>query len=363
MNVPFSRPLRVLMVNRPHASNLPGGDLVQMHETANELRKLGVEVRISHDLKPDLNNTDLVHAFNLETPASTSIQVARAKAAGLPVALSPIYFDMPDAIRFTNFNTYGRWPLIKRLIGKSLSYKVYRHLHNRLIAEQKKVLQSVDYLLPNSHRERESISSVFPEAKTIPFSVVTNGIRAERFRNGDKKLFEKKYNVTDYLLVVGRIGYLKNQLQLLRALRGWDHPIVLIGQEPDQLYAQACHREAKGRNVLFLPHLSPEEVKNAYAAARVHALPSQKETVGLVSMEAAVADCRIVVSPVGGQKEYFREWAEYCDPNDIGSIRGAVERAWQKPVNTEFVKYLSATHTWDLAAKQTLQAYRAILNR
>ncbi len=356
--------LRVLMVNRPNAEGLPGGDLVQMNETAVELRKIGVQVSISHELRPKLNDFDIVHAFNLETPATTMIQVAWAKAAGTPVALSPIFFDMPDEVRFANFYHYGRWPVEKRLVGKKISYIVYNHLHHQLLKQQRALLLQVDRLLPNSRLEAENINKVFPTAANIPFNVVTNGVRAEQFRDGDRRMFLNKYGVSDFLLVVGRLGYLKNQLQLLKALRGWNHPIVLIGQEPDKLYARACHREARGRkNITFIPHLPQAELKHAYAAARVHALPSQKETVGLVSMEAAVAGCRIVVSPVGGQREYFHEWAEYCDPNNIESIRVAVERAWEKPSSEELADYISGYHNWNTAAKQTLAAYQQTLNQ
>ena len=68
-------------------------------------------------------------------------------------------------------------------------------------------------------------------------------------------------------------------------------------------------------------------LRSAYAAARVHALPSWIETCGLVSLEAALAGCNVVVSTAGHELEYFRDLAYYCDPANPASIRRAVVQA------------------------------------
>ena len=57
--------MRILMLNRPDVTSVPGGDTVQMVRTKAGLERLGVEVRIG-DIA-DIDSTppyDIVHIFN-----------------------------------------------------------------------------------------------------------------------------------------------------------------------------------------------------------------------------------------------------------------------------------------------------------
>ena len=71
----------------------------------------------------------------------------------------------------------------------------------------------------------------------------------------------------------------------------------------------------------------PEELRQLYRAASVHACVSWYETPGLVSLEAALSGCKLVVTPGGSTREYFGEDAFYCRPDDAASIRAAVVQA------------------------------------
>lgn len=350
------------MLIRPTIKTLFGGDVVLMNETAGAIRKLGHTVDISTDLQPNCTGYDIVHAFNLETPKFTLQQAQRAKSQGVPVVLSSLFFSMPDEARLENFYLYGGFTTIKKFFGTSFTTWVFHKLRKHDLDTQNAVLNNVDRVLPNSKKEGELIQSLFPGAKNIPYSVIIDGVTQQRFTKGDAEKFNRKFGVKKFLLVVGRIGYFKNQLNLLKALRGWQQPIVFIGQHTSKTYSEACKKEVEGRNVHFLPYLPQNEVADAFAAAHVHALPSQKETMGLVSLEAALAGCRIVTSDVGGQREYMKNWAFYCDPNDLASIRTAVEKAWASEPDPAFIEYILKNYTWGQAAQQTLAAYEQVLS-
>src|SRR6185436_20891940 len=94
----------------------------------------------------------------------------------------------------------------------------------------------------------------------------------------------------------------------------------------DDTYLEMC-REHGPRNLTVLPYLPLEELRGAYAAARVHVLANWTETCGLVTLEAALAGCSVVCSTAGYELEFFRDLVYYCDPVDLGSIRRAVEQA------------------------------------
>ena len=64
----MSKPLKIVMIARPNLFKVPGGDTVQLKETANALRMLDVEVDIH--LEGDINyeKYQLIHFFNVITP-------------------------------------------------------------------------------------------------------------------------------------------------------------------------------------------------------------------------------------------------------------------------------------------------------
>ena len=153
---------------------------------------------------------------------------------------------------------------------------------------------------------------------------------------------------------------------LLRALRDAGLRVVLIGGQLHPAYLDLCRRHGPP-DTLILPHLPPEELRSAYAAARVHALPSWIETCGLVTMEAALADCGVVVSTAGYELEYFRDLAYYCDPGDTRSIRTAVEAAYANHDadagrRAALKEVILRDYTWERAAALTKAAYERVLS-
>ena len=83
-------------------------------------------------------------------------------------------------------------------------------------------------------------------------------------------------------------------------------------------------------------------------------------------MEAALADCTVVVSIAGHELEYVRDLAYYCDPADAGSIRDAVVEAYENDAIDETPRRLLkerilTEYTWQRTGELTHQAYRRVL--
>lgn len=121
----------------------------------------------------------------------------------------------------------------------------------------------------------------------------------------------------------------KNVPRLIEAAKKYGFPLKLVGNKGNS-ESEAKLRSIIGnaKNIEVLGFVSDEELTSLYNRAKVFALPSLNEGVGLVALEAAVCGCNIVITNLGGPKEYYESGsAELVNPYDIDDIGKAVLRA------------------------------------
>jgi glycosyltransferase involved in cell wall biosynthesis len=221
------------------------------------------------------------------------------------------------------------------------------------------IYQNADVLLPNSHTEYRYLVKRFGIQND--YIAVPNAVDSQ-FADGDADAFHRKFGLRDFVLCVAVVQARKNQARLIQAMDGLGLPLVLIGPE-ERRYAKRC-RALASSNTHFLGELRGEDLRNAYAAARVHALVSFYETPGLSSLEAAIADNVLVVSDRGCTREYFQDEAFYCDPNSVDSIRAALQKTLRVTPDQSLKLRVLDNYSWDKTAKKTFEGYeRAILKR
>jgi glycosyltransferase involved in cell wall biosynthesis len=85
------------------------------------------------------------------------------------------------------------------------------------------------------------------------------------------------------------------------------------------------------------------------------------ETPGLSSLEAAVMGSNIVVTKKGDTEEYFEDFAFYCEPDDIMSIKIAIEKAYNTQFNPKLKEKILNNYTWEKTAEKTAEAYKLAL--
>ncbi len=358
--------LRVAFISRPTLFSVKGGDTVQMQNTATALRKLGVEVNIhTSDSRIDYGQYDLLHFFNLIRPATI---LAHCQKSGLPYVVSPIYVDYSEyesrhggpmrkwLMRALNKHRMEYLKAWARRIRNGEPMDSYRYILLGHKGSIKRVLKYCSLLLPNSESEMARIRSDF--GKTPPYTVVPNAIDPVLFEPGVDA--ERQKNL---VLCVARIEGRKNQLELIRAVKGSGLRLILIGDPaPNHLaYYRQCQEEA-GEEVEILPAMEQDQLLHYYRTAQVHALPSWFETTGLSSLEAAICGCRIVVGQRGDVKDYFGEDAIYCEPGSTGSIREALLQAAASGTPQKLQERISRKYTWDECGRITHSAYERVLS-
>lgn len=355
---------RVAAISRATLHSSPGGDTKQIERTAHYLRELGVKMDILRTDEPiDYSKYDLLHFFNITRPADILRHTARAER---PYVVSPIFVEFghedtgpglraqlrkhfgPDGMEY--FKVLARRMKNGEKIG-TFSYIARGHRRSVL-----RVAQNAALLLPNSESEYQRFARHYGIAPA--YRVVPNGVDLPRILKHHPKLPSHEGAV----VCMGRIEPRKNQLRLIQALRGSGYKLIIHGlASPNHAAYEKLCRAAAGDDCVFDGWLRGEEVYAAYASARVHALPSFFETTGLSSLEAAAMGCNIVVGEGGDTREYFDDYAYYCDPNDVASIRAAVERAYNAPYDDNFRARIFDRFTWENAAQETLKAYRQVL--
>jgi glycosyltransferase involved in cell wall biosynthesis len=358
--------MRLAFISRATLFSSPGGDTVQLEQTAINLRKLGVEVDVYLTDQPiDYTKYNLLHFFNIIRPADIIYHV---KCSRKPYVISTIF------VEYGTVKEQGRGGLIG-LIKKIFPGDLFEYIKTvgRAVKNGEKIM-SADYywrghggairyaashasmLLPNSESEYKRLSTKYNLSR--PYRVVPNGI--------NKTLAEKTYPESEKykgtVICMGRIESRKNQLALIRALNDTEYRVFIHGKpSPNNLkYFEQCKAEASA-NIVIGEHIEADELYTAYSNAKVHVLPSYFETTGLSSLEAAVMGCNIVVTDKGDTRDYFKDDAWYCEPDDVWSIKKAVDEAFNAPYNIAFRERILRDFTWERAAEESLAAYEQVL--
>ena len=357
------------MIARKTLNTSPGGDTIQINSTAEYLRGLGVEVDVYTGNTPIVYlDYDIMHFFNIIRPDDILPHIESSK---LPFVVSTIFVDYSEYEKnrggilglLANIFNSDKIEYIKvmgRFLknGDRINSKYY--LLNGHRASIKYVARKASLLLPNSHSEYKRFVKNY-NAFT-PYLKIPNAI--DKFTFGNDII--PNLDFKNHVLSVGRIEGRKNQLNLIKALKGTDLFLTIIGKpSPNHMayYNECVKLIEENDNMQLIDHIDHKQLASIFKAAKVHVLPSWFETTGLTSLEAAIMDCNIVVTDKGDTEEYFKDFAFYCQPDDILSIRNEVIKAYNEPNNELFRELILKNYVWEETAVQTLKAYNSILNK
>jgi glycosyltransferase involved in cell wall biosynthesis len=335
--------MRVTFCTRYDGFLWRGGAETQAEQTAIALRQQGIEVEFFTPFSEHVG--DIVHFFGLYEHYIPVAEYCRSRH--IPIIVSTIFYHSIDTL--SHLYRALRWVILSR-VGR-LPHKRFRLLH------------LADVLLPNSQAEAWQLRKLFniPPEK---IHVIPNGVEL-RFAQSDPSCFREKYQIdTDFILNVGRIEKRKNQLRLIEAVRSLGIPLVIIGNPASNDYYLRCNR-IKDEQTIFIPHIEHTDplLASAYAACRVFALPSLLETPGIAALEAGLSGARLVVTPIGGAREYFRDYATYVNPRSVKSIRDSIATAWNRTHNPEQQIEHLKQFSWHNVTVQTASIYQEVLRQ
>ncbi len=366
--------MKVLFQTRTNLFDAPGGDMVQMLKTKEFLEKSGIQIDISLELEPDLSGYDLVHLFNLMEPQDIYIQMLNAKRQHKKIVLSTIYGLYTEFERKARGGFFQKLAnvlspyqigyikvLVKHYKEKRMHKGIYKMLVKGYYGMMKEIVDNTTVFLPNSESEMKRVANEF-KLKDYTYMSVPNAIDKSVFSLIDDIGPNPYDKFKDCIVCAARIEGRKSTLNLVRAVKDTDYKLVLVGKESQnqQAYVEQVHHEA-GDNVFFLGAIPHDDLKNLYKVAKVHALVSWMETPGLSTLEAAAMDCNVVVTRKGDTYDYFEDYAFYCEPDDIHSIKAAIDKAYNHPVNPKLKQKILEKYTWEKTAEATLEGYNLVM--
>ncbi len=204
------------------------------------------------------------------------------------------------------------------------------------------------------------------EAYRVPADrifVVPNGVGEEFFQPPREPREPRDRPVA--LLFVGRLNPQKGVGRLLdavsRAVRPVRLRIVGDGELREPLEAQA--RALGLGNVSFAGALHGRELLDAYKQADVFVLPSEKEGMPLVALEAMAASLPVVATDVPGNAELLRGVGLLAAP-DAAALATAIDRVAADPELRRQLAGRSAdaarSRSWAAVAEQVEQVYTEV---
>lgn len=370
--------MRVLFCYRSNNVDRQGGAALLMNDLVAAVRAQGVEVEVSYEQEPDPTGFDLVHVVNIWEPRGALTQMRHLRANGVPIVWNPIYTHW-DEVAWAQLAVpavYGSIPVSERepylralAQGKvNLDNGVSKYLPNEIIpdfhAMVRELADAADHTLVFSNHEIQFLQKTIG-IRQLRHSIMRSGFAREQFEQGSAEEFRAHAGISEeFVLCVGTPNGLKNQLLLLEALKGTGLTLCLIGRAHEPHYRQLLEQEG-GQRLKMIDFIPRELVAGAYRAANVHASVSFAECCAQVNLEAAFCGCPIVVSNRSSEFEYFGDYAVYCDPSDVESIRAAVIEAWdgrtKEPYRWQTLSEKIGELSWDKAAEVVVSAYERTL--
>ena len=373
--------MKVLMQGRVELFTVGGGDKVQIENTAKELKRLGVEVDIKTDLNLDVSSYDLVHVFQLDWTPETFFFAKNAKKYNKPLILSPIHHSVKEVKKFDDEYVFDFRRISKLLFKNQHARDTFKNIYRSFFTSKKivptvksmfmglenmhkRTLQMADMVLVQTEAEARDLKDTYNvdfKWQKIPNGVATHFL--------DRKFFANFFEFTDYILCVGRIEPRKNQLKIIEAVANFrkkhnlDTRLVLIGAvRPDRHPEFTIRFNLALKKYPWIRHIEKLDyidMPSVYRYAKVTVSASWFETTGLTSIEALFCGANAVASG-DRAKEYLGDYASYCDPGNIESIKDAIYKEYISS-RPQLSDSLRNEYTWENTAKTTFAVYNKLL--
>jgi len=387
---------RVLMLAWEYPPRIIGGLARVVWALSHELAELGLDVHVitaDHPATPEfeLDGKVKVHRVKTQTDSSPDFLtwVSKLNFGFLQYAI-PLFneqkFDIIHAhdwmvtdaawVLKTTYDT----PLVTtihateqgRMGGIHTGLQRYVHqMEWRLTYESFRVIV-------NSHHMVDELRNSFDLPRN-KIDVIPNGVTPENFRidfpENEKRAFRQSFagESQKIVLYVGRLVNEKGVQVLIDAapkvIQQYPETQFLIvgtGYFMETLKAQAGYLGVT-QNVRFLGYVADSDLLKLYQITDVVAIPSLYEPFGIVALEGMAAGTPVVVSDVGGLRDFVEHmqngittYAGNSDSLAWGILQVLRDPGLAHHLNQTATKAVEEVYNWKMITKKTQETYENV---
>jgi len=156
----------------------------------------------------------------------------------------------------------------------------------------------------------------------------------------------------------------KNVKRLIQAAIKYKFKLILGGKLRNEQEVRLLNSWiGDNKNIEYRGYLSNEEMIRLYSHAKVFALPSTIEGVGIVALEAASMNCDIVITKLGGPKEYYNGMAKFVNPYSIDQIGKGIRHFLDgNSCQPELGNHIRLNYSLQSVSERLVAAYRSVNN-
>ncbi len=230
--------------------------------------------------------------------------------------------------------------------------------------------RKIDGLIAVSEVARDSVSKYFPG----DYRIIPNGIDTNRF-HPDVKPMPQLEQYSPKILFVGRFEPRKGLKYLLQAFplvieKFPQAKLIVVGRGfLERYYRRYVEEHIKG-SVIFVGHVSPEDLPRYYASCDIYCSPATgAESFGIVLLEAMAAATPIVASEIPGYKKVMEDGREglffrTCNPDSLAekiiTLLNEKKRMQEMGQNG---RKKALRYDWKIVTKQVLEFYEEVLQK
>jgi glycosyltransferase involved in cell wall biosynthesis len=263
---------------------------------------------------------------------------------------------------------YARF-LAKRLNGKSVYTPHGGSLHYEwssiagfmFLSMEKYLAHKTDAYLFESAFGKTAFENKITSTNGKSF-IVHNGLSAEEFKQRDQKT-DREFD----LVFIGELRGLKgvdtliDAIQILEQQNTYTPSLLIVGAGPDR---DAFIEKVKQYELEeYIQFHKPMPAFEAFEKAHLLIVPSKKESLPYIVLEAAAAKIPVITTDVGGISEIFETTKDYLlKPSDPKSLADTIEDALQNlshqhEIAEERFRYVKDHFNLDAMVESVIKAY------
>lgn len=199
--------------------------------------------------------------------------------------------------------------------------------------------------------------------------VIPNGVDANLFHptiSSSNDILQKYQLPENYVLFVGRLVEQKGVQFLLKAIKGTNIHLVIIGGGPLYFYLKELSRRLEiNKQIHFIGSVPLDDLRKIYAKAKFCVIPSVAEGFPLVGLEAMASGLPIIASKIEGVEEMVIDGYNgfLFEKGNVKKLREHILKLFEdeklvRTMGRRSRKIVENKFSWSVVAQKTFELYK-----